>query len=82
MYMVLSMGLSNFLFINQILGYDVYKLYQFTGCNMLPWSTQKPRAGTRLAYAQAKIFPIAPGFTLLKNLLSGPGSHTVQYTLR
>lgn len=51
-------------------------------CNMLPWSTQKPRAGTRLAYAQAKIFPIAPGFTLLKNLLSGPGSHTVQYTLR
>lgn len=47
-------------------------------CNMLPWSTQKPRAGTRLAYAQAKIFPIAPGFTLLKNLLS----HTVQYTLR
>lgn len=51
-------------------------------CNMLPWSTQKPRAGTRLAYAQAEFFPLHPVLPCLKICLSGPGSHTVQYTLR
>lgn len=47
--------------------------------NMLPWSTQKPRAGTRLAYAQAEFFPLHPVLPCLKICWVDPA--VIQYNI-